>query len=194
MVLEKKGSFMARKETIKKDFLIDTAFLLAKQEGFENVTARKLAAKAGCSTQPIFRLYENMDELCGQLYEKAVDFYSFFFEKCPVSTNEPFIDLGMAYIKFAMEEKELFKILFLSEKKPYSRPLYDILNGKNNNVTREFAKARENGIKDIESLFSQIWIFIHGIACMTITGDYDLNDEQTLEMLIDIYNRIKIKS
>ena len=56
---------MARKEKIHKDFLVDTAFILAKQEGFENVTARKLAAKAGCSTQPIFRLYENMDDLWG---------------------------------------------------------------------------------------------------------------------------------
>ena len=47
---------MARKEMITKDYLINTAFLMAKQEGIENVTARKLAAKAGCSTQPIFRI------------------------------------------------------------------------------------------------------------------------------------------
>lgn len=185
---------MARKETIKKDFLIDTAFLLAKQEGFENVTARKLAAKAGCSTQPIFRLYENMDELWASVYMKAVEFYGFFYDKYPKNTQEPFVDLGMAYIKFAMDEKELFKILFLTDKKPYSRPLYDILNGENNNVTREFVKAKENGVKGTENLFSQMWIFIHGIACMTITGDYDLNDEQTITMLKDTYNCFAVKS
>lgn len=185
---------MARKETIKKEFLVDTAFLLAKQEGFENVTARKLAAKAGCSTQPIFRLYENMDELWAEIYSKAVDFYSFFYDKYPKNTAEPFVDLGLAYIKFAMEEKELFKMLFLSDKKAYSRPLYDILNGNNNNVTKEFAKAREYGVTGAENLFSQMWIFIHGIACMSITGDYDLNEEQTLAMLKDTYKCFAVKS
>ena len=54
---------MARKITITKEFIVNTAFLMAKQEGIEQVTARKLAAKAECSTQPIFRLYNNMEEL-----------------------------------------------------------------------------------------------------------------------------------
>ena len=38
-------------------------FALARAEGIENVTARKLAAQIGCSTQPIFRVYANMGEL-----------------------------------------------------------------------------------------------------------------------------------
>ena len=182
---------MARKETIRKDYLIDTAFLLAKQEGFENVTARKLAAKAGCSTQPIFRLYESMEELWKDLYDKAVEFYGFFYDKCPKREKEPFIDLGMAYIKFAMDEKELFKMLFLSDKKEYSKPLYDILNCDKNYVTKEFVRAKELGVDGAQNLFSQLWIFIHGIACMTITGDYDLDEQQTLQMLIDTYNCFK---
>ena len=59
----KEDEFMARKETITKDYLFETAFQMLREEGIENITARKLAAKAGCSTQPIFRLYSNMEEL-----------------------------------------------------------------------------------------------------------------------------------
>ena len=51
---------MARKESITKQMIIDGAFELLKKEGVEAVTARKLAAHIGCSTQPIFRVYENM--------------------------------------------------------------------------------------------------------------------------------------
>ena len=83
---------MARKEKIHKDFLVDTAFLLAKQEGFENVTARKLAAKAGCSTQPIFRLYENMDDLLAEVYLRAVEYYDYFYNDCQKYNREPFVD------------------------------------------------------------------------------------------------------
>ena len=174
---------MARKEKIHKDFLVDTAFILAKQEGFGNVTARKLAAKAGCSTQPIFRLYENMDDLLAQVYDKAVEFYDFFYDESPKFNPEPFVDLGMAYIKFATQEKELFKLLFMGEKKPYGKSLYDVLNGSKSYVTTEFAKAKKEGVYNAQDLFTKLWIFIHGIACMTITGDYDLDEDQTLNLL-----------
>ena len=56
---------MARKETITKDAIIQAAFSILQEEGIEQVTARKLAAKANCSTQPIFRFYKSMDEVCG---------------------------------------------------------------------------------------------------------------------------------
>lgn len=174
---------MARKETIHKDYLVDTAFLLAKQEGFENVTARKLAAKAGCSTQPIFRLYENMEDLWADVYVKAVDFYDFFYNAEEKNNEEPFVDLGMAYIKFATKEKHLFKLLFMGQAGNYAKSLYDILNGKNAYVGAEFAKAKENGILNSQELFTKMWIFIHGIACMSVTGDYDLDEPQTVSLL-----------
>ena len=47
---------MARKEMITIDKILDTAFAITKEKGISNVTARKVAAKAGCSTQPIFRV------------------------------------------------------------------------------------------------------------------------------------------
>jgi len=174
---------MARKETIKKDFLVDTAFLLAKQEGFENVTARKVAAKAGCSTQPIFRLYDNMEDLWADVYVKAVEFYDFFYKNYSKDNKEPFVDLGMAYISFAEEEKQLFKLLFMGQAGDYAKSLYDVLNGSGAYVGAEFLKAKEQGISNVQELFTKMWIFIHGIACMTITGDYDLSKEQTIDLL-----------
>ena len=54
---------MARKESITIDRILDTAFEMTREEGIAGVTARRVAARAGCSTQPIFRVYENMEEL-----------------------------------------------------------------------------------------------------------------------------------
>ena len=51
---------MARKETITKNDILNAAFEMARTEGVGQVSARTLAAKAGCSTQPIFRVYKNM--------------------------------------------------------------------------------------------------------------------------------------
>lgn len=181
---------MPRKETITKQYLIDTAFLMAKQEGIENVTARKLAAKAGCSTQPIFRLYENMEDLWKEIFEKAVEFYAFFYDRCPRVSDEPFVNLGYAYIKFAMDEPNLFEMLFLSDIR-YDYSMYEILNGKNGVVGAEMTKARNAGVADSGDLFTKMWIFIHGAACMSITGDYDLGEADTVELLKNTYKSFR---
>ena len=66
---------MARKETITIQMILDTAFSMTREEGFANVTARKVAAKAGCSTQPIFSVYKGMEELWRAVYERAAAFF-----------------------------------------------------------------------------------------------------------------------
>ena len=177
---------MARKETITSDMILDTAFAMTREEGFANVTARKVAAKAGCSTQPIFRVYKNMDELWDAVYEKAAGFFQDYYSLYPRTGKAPFSNLGMAYIAFAREEKHLFELLFVNGTQR-RKSMYELLNGEEGNVVYEINLAKAAGCPDPGSLFMKMWIFIHGAACMTLTGDYDLSDVQTLELLSDSY-------
>ncbi len=177
---------MPRKESITKQYLIDTAFLMAKQEGIENVTARKLASRAGCSTQPIFRLYENMEDLWKEIYDKSVEFFAFYNERSKNVAEEPFVNLGYAYIRFAAEETNLFKMLFLSDLN-YGKSMYEVLNGKSGLVQAEMAKAKMAGVANSGELFTKMWIFVHGAACMTTTGDYDLGADETVTLLKSTY-------
>jgi len=181
---------MARKVQITQDYLLNVAFMMAKQEGLENVTARKLAARAECSTQPIFRLYENMEDLWKDIFRRSVAFFSFYYEHCQRVADEPFVNLGYAYIQFAKEEKELFRVLFVSENK-FDKTMYEILNGEKGIVVAEIEKAKRDGCKNTGELFTRMWIFIHGIACMTITGDYDLDEQETIKMLKNAYGSFK---
>ena len=181
---------MARKITITKDYIVNTAFQMAKQEGIEQVTARKLAAKADCSTQPIFRSYENMEELHLELFRMANAFFSFYYDRFPKNQSEPFVNLAYAYIQFAKEERNLFKFLFFPERS-YGKSTYEILNGEKGIVVAEFEKAKKDGCKNVGDLFTKMWIFVHGAACMTLTGDYDLNEDETIKLLIDTYRAFK---
>lgn len=183
---------MARKESITKEYLFQTAFALLREEGIENVTARKLAAKAGCSTQPIFRLYSNMEELWKDLFEESVNFFEEYYHKAIHYDYTPFVNLGITYIQFAMEEKKLFQMLFLSENR-YGKSLYEILNGKLSAVGREIAKAKNEGCKNASDLFMKMWIFIHGSACMSLTGDYDLELQDTIQLLKSAYKGFALK-
>ncbi|MBD5476286.1 MAG: TetR/AcrR family transcriptional regulator [Lachnospiraceae bacterium] len=181
---------MARKESITKDDIVNAAFEILQEEGIEQVTARKLAAKAGCSTQPIFRVYKNMDELTEDLFVKACDFFQEYYGQFIRQTVTPFVHLGNIYIKFANEHKKLFSFVFLSENR-FGRSMYDLINGSSGNVSREIQTATSQGCRNASELFMKMWIFIHGAACMSLTGDYDLSEEETVRMLKDSYQSFK---
>lgn len=175
---------MARKESISKQMILDTAFEMAREEGLANITARHVAERANCSTQPIFRSFASMEELTDEVYARAISFFQDYYTLFPRLEKLPFCNLGMAYLAFAREEKELFRMLFVPDQPRKS--LYEILNGPSENVKAEIQRAATNGCKDPGGLFMKMWIFIHGAACMSMTGDYDLTDQETRKMLENI--------
>lgn len=175
---------MARKESITKQMIIDGAFELLKKEGVEAVTARKLAAHIGCSTQPIFRVYENMDELLKELFERSRAYYEDFCNSNKNSYDTPFVSLGINYIRFAKQEQNLFKLLFLSGNKDHT--LYELINGKENAfVMKEIKKIPNLNMDNVELIFTKVFIFMHGMTGMTITGEFDLSDKEAEDMLKD---------
>ena len=178
---------MARKEIITVQNILDTAFAMTREEGFSNVTARRVAAKAGCSTQPIFRVYKNMDELLDAVFQQAEKYFQDYYSLYPRTGKTPFANLGMAYIKFAREEKHLFELLFVTENSR-KKSMYECLNGDAGNVVYEIHMARMMGCADPGDMFMKMWIFIHGAACMAMSGDYDLTDRETMELLERSYN------
>ncbi len=185
---------MARKESITIQMISDTAFEMTREEGFANVTARKVAAKVGCSTQPIFRVYKNMEELWDAVYERAAGFFQDYYSLYPRMCKTPFANLGMAYIAFAREESHLFELLFATQSAGADsgavkrKSMYELLNGPEGNVVYEISLAKAAGCKAPGDLFMKMWIFIHGAACMSLTGDYDLTDKETLDLLENCYN------
>jgi len=178
---------MARKESITVEMILDTAFAMVREEGFESVTARKVASAVGCSTQPIFRVYRNMSELQKAVYDKAVAYFQEYIKSVSKVSDVPFTNLGLAYITFAREEKNYFKLLFVDSFSE-GKTMYEVLNGRDGNVVNEINKARVSGCGDPGQMFMEIWIFIHGAACMTLSGDYDLTDEETVSLLEKAYD------
>ena len=177
---------MSRKESVTVENILESAFAIAREDGISQVTARHVATKNNCSTQPIFSAFRNMDELWDAVYFKANEFFQDFYEFYPRMSKLPFVNLGMAYLAFAKSEEKLFRLLFLSDIKKLS--MYELLDGKNENVGYEIECAQKAGCEDAEGLFTEMWMFIHGAACMALTGDYHLSDVQMMALLERTYN------
>lgn len=176
---------MARKEQISKQMILDGAFDLLRKEGIEMLTARRLAAHIGCSTQPIFRVYSNMEELNAEVFDKAKAFYEDYCVTYKRESDIPFIDLAMCYIQFAREELNLFKLLFLS-KHDDENTMYDLINGNDNGfVIRELKRIKNLDMNKAGDIFMKVFVFMHGMACMALCGELDLSKEEVLPTLTE---------
>ena len=94
----------------------------------------------------------------------------------------PYKASGMSYIRFAKEERELFKLLFMRDRsneyidESYPKEVLDVLQ-KNTGLSREQAL----------SFHLEIWVWVHGIATMIATNYLNFSTEQISGMLSDVY-------
>ena len=100
---------MPKKPTTPKEAMIEGAFRLVRERGYEALTARSLASFLGCSTQPIMYQFPNLDDLRDLAYQKADLFHTGY-----ILAAGDLLEIGLRYVQFAKEEPLLFKFLFQS--------------------------------------------------------------------------------
>ena len=104
---------MPPKTRITKDMIIDAAVEIVRKGGFENINARTVAGQLHCSTQPVMYHFATIENLKRAAYEKADQLHSGYLMNCPAGRN-PVLSIGLNYIRYAVEEPQLFRFLFQS--------------------------------------------------------------------------------
>ena len=181
---------MPPKVKITKEDIIKTAIELVRANGEDAINARAIAASLNCSTQPVFSNFATMDELQESLIITAYEIYLEFLKAEAESGKYPqYKSFGMAYIRFAKEEKELFKLLFMRDRKgqeltttPDFEASVEIIM-RANGVTREKARL----------MHLEMWTCVHGIGTMLATSFLSLEWELISDMLTDVYQGIRAR-
>ena len=97
--------------------IIEAALRITRRAGLSGLTARSLAAALGCSVKPIFGLFRNMEQVQQEVRAAAdAQYQAAIREAMSDGRYPPYKASGMAYIRFAREEKELFKLLFMCDR------------------------------------------------------------------------------
>lgn len=173
---------MPPKPKISKEKILEAAFNLTREKGWENINARSLASQLSCSTQPIFRIYKDMAELKGDLFAYIEGFYDQYIES-RIDPENIFFSIGMAYIGFSKEEPNLFKMLFMSNNFKTGSFL-EMLEGEENSVIAErIAAANHITIENAKYVFMETWLFTHGIASMIATNSCSFQNNEIAQML-----------
>ena len=129
-----------------------------------------------------------MEELQSEVFDKAKVFYSEYCANFKKESNIPFVDLSLCYVQFAKDELNLFKLLFLN-KHDDNNTMYDLINGfENGFVIKELRRINNLDMNRAGDIFMKIFIFMHGMACMAISGELDLSKDEILPTLTETIN------
>ena len=181
---------MAPRVKVTKEDIIKTTIELVRKHGADSINARAIASALDCSTQPVFSNFNSMEELQDETIRCAYGLYLDFIKRELASGKYPqYKSFGMAYIRFAKEEKELFKLLFMRDRTNEDlSPSPDFEESVNlimesNDVTRDKAML----------IHLEMWTCVHGIATIIATSFMAFEWELISEMISDVYNGLRIR-
>ncbi len=176
---------MPPKRKITREEITEAALSLLRERGEAALNARDLAGRLGCSTQPIFSNFASMEELRGEVIKGAYKRYCAYLEQ-DVKSGEypPFKASGIAYVRFAREEREMFKLLFMRDRSaespeavnPEAEALIDLI-AAGTGLDRETARR----------VHLEMWVFVHGIATMIATSYLDWQISDVSRILSEVY-------
>ena len=172
---------MPPKVRITEEMIVDAAVRLVREQGPNKITAQAVAARLGCSTQPIMSHFKKVEDLRRAAAEKADAFHTAFLME--VGGENPMLEIGLNNIRFAREEQNLFRFLFQSG--AFSGiSLWDSLEGDEIQPLLEVF-SRESGLSmpDTRQVFRSLFLAVHGYASMFANND--MNYEET-EIISDL--------
>lgn len=180
---------MPPKVKITKDDIVNAAVDVVRHSGAQAINARTLASVLGCSTQPIFSNYSTMDALRMAVVERADALFRDYMHREIDSGEYPaYKASGMAYIRFAKEEKELFKLLYMRDRSSEFVP-------EESGLTEEMETIVHNNTgldgTNAQLFHLEMWAYVHGIATMFATGFLDLEWELVSKLLTDAYQGLR---
>lgn len=182
---------MPAKKQVYKESVLRAGMEITRERGIEEVNTSTLTERLNCSTQPIYNSFRNMSELKAEIGKEIKAVYEKYLqEELKEKKYPPYKCYGMGYIRFAREEKEFFKYLFLRD-----RSGERIDDGKEE-LKGILSVIRQNtGISEEQAyrFHIEMWIYVHGIASMLATSYLDFDEETVSVFLTDAYEGLKLR-
>lgn len=179
---------MPPKSKFTKEQIVEAALDIIREKGADCLTSRALGRKLGSSSCPIFTVFNNMKEVKKSTIEKAKLIYKEYVDK-GLTEVPAFKGVGTQYILFAMNEPNLFKLLFMTEQNLVSN-LEGVLPMIDENyeqillsIVTGYGVERDSA----ERLYRHLWIYTHGIATLCITNMCCFTGKDINDMMAEVF-------
>ena len=165
------------KAKITREMVVDAAFEVTRIMGSENVNARTVSEKLGCSTQPVMYHFARIEEMKRAVYEKADRFHTEYLMNITVPQEGVMLGIGLNYIRFAIKEPNLFKFLFQSGF-AVENSLLDMIDSEELiPVLSAMREAMEMDMEQTKEVFLTIALFAHGYASIIANNSLEYDEK-----------------
>ena len=156
---------MPPRTRITRDMIVDAAVAVVRESGIGNVNARTVARQLRCSTQPVMYHFATIEALKRAAYARADRQHTEYMLRIPPG-RDPILGIGLNYIRFAVEEPQLFRFLFQSGY-AVENDLMEMIGSRE--LTPILAAMQEGSGLDAEKtrdVFLTVALFTHGYASL----------------------------
>ena len=160
-----------------KEEIVEAALRVTRIGGIASLTARSLASELGASTRPMFTYFDSMDALKHEVHEAAKGLYRTYVER-GLEEPIPFLGVGQSYIRFAKEEPELYKLLFLQRPDGTSGGAMEALALSQDLVRASLMRIYRMDAEQADCYFRDLWLVAFSFATLIVTDDCPYTDEQ----------------
>ena len=177
---------MPPKVKITKKMVEDASFKVIRANGHENLNARTIAESLGCSTQPVLYTFKTVNEIREAAYAMADKYHTEFIMPKETDRN-PMLTLGLNYVRFGYEEKNLFRFLFQTDK--YGGK--DIEALMSDPGLSDILKVMAGGLKvdtdQAKEMFLAFFCVAHGLASLLANNSMKYDEDQITKMLEQVF-------
>ena len=178
---------MARKTSFNSEYILSKTSDFVKEYGVDAMNARDLCKYIGCSTQPLFRLYSNTDELKKDLKKYLHDDYDNFIAQY-IDKEDYMFTISYAYALYAKEMPNIFKTLFFTEIAG-TRTIDEVVNSSWNRETIECMTKQYNiSLKEAEKIYIDVRFFTHGLATQICAKSISVTNEEINRLIRHMLN------
>lgn len=169
-----------REKQEMRNLILSTAMKLFLQEGFQNVSIRRLADEIEYSPATIYLYFKDKDEILYALHNRGHEIYLDEQEKLAAIPNslERLHKHAEVYFNFAMNNPEYYDLMFILDRPPLKHDdmaehaehmaLAMRAYGNFRSTVEECIAQGYLQTKDIDAATFGLWAFVHGMASLII--------------------------
>lgn len=172
---------MPPKPRITREMILNAAFAIVRERGMDAVNARTIAESLACSTQPVLYHFDSMEEIRREVYRMADELQT--ARLMAVAGQDPMTAIGLNYIRFAAEEKQLFRLLFQSDGFG-GRGIHALLEDPEMQPVLEvFQRETELSPEQTKRVFLTLMMVVHGWASMLANNTMAYEEAEIVPVL-----------
>ena len=168
-----------------KEEIVNAALQVVREKGTAALTARQIAAVLGVSTRPIFTYFQNMQQVQEAVRQAAQALYHSYIKK-GLEQVHPFIGPGEQYIRFATQEPELYRLLFLPLAPGSENKAMEEMERTQNLVLEFLQQIYQLDEAAAKRFFRDVWLVAHSLAALIVTNCCPYSPEEIRQILTSV--------